>query len=108
MGAALLFVVMSIAYLGFGLLALSQDRNWGTVTGASRLSRSEKLIMRAAGYILLACGLPVALWRDGPGFGSLLWVASLSVAAVAVVATLSWRPRWLVPLAATIRAITAL
>jgi len=44
----------------------------------------------------LSCGggLACALLRDGPSFGLILWVLTLSVAAFAVATVLSWRPAW--------------
>jgi hypothetical protein len=107
MGPVLLLAIMSTAYTGFALLALSQDRNWAAVAHASLLSRWPKLILRATGYTLLAFGLWPAIWRDGAGFGSLLWATSLSIAAVAVVLTLSWRPALLRPVARVIGRVAA-
>lgn len=96
-----------ILHLGFALLALSQDRNWRLVIAAPPPSRAGKIVLRAAGSGLLALGLPLALVRDGPGFGSLLWGTMTSVAACAVTLTLSWRPSWLKPLAHTVRGLIA-
>ncbi len=36
-----------------------------------------------------------ACLRDGPSFGALLWATVISLAALAVAFTLSWRPSWL-------------
>jgi hypothetical protein len=82
-------------HAGFVLLALSQDRNWRLVVAAPPPSRVLKLAIRTAGYVLLAAALPIALWRDGPSFGSLLWGTMVSVAGCVVTLTLSWLPDWL-------------
>lgn len=92
---ALIFVL----HLGFALLALSQSRNRRTVGVAASLSRTAAMIVRALGFGLIALALPMAVWRDGGGFGSLLWACLLSIAAFAVTVTLSWRAHWLKPLA---------
>ena len=41
----------------------------------------------------------LALVRDGGGLGSLLWFTCISLAAMTVAFTLTWRPRWLRPIA---------
>lgn len=97
---ALIFVL----HLGFALLALSQDRNWRLVVAALPLSRSRKIALRIVGYALLALGLSLALWRDGPGFGSLMWGTLISLAACAITMIVSWRAHWMTPLVAVIRA----
>jgi hypothetical protein len=96
----LLFVALIfVLFLGFALLALSQNRNWRSVDVATSLSRTGVTVLRALGCGLITLALPMALWRDGGGFGSLLWVCLLSIAAFAVTLTLSWRASWLKPLA---------
>ncbi len=50
---------------------------------------------RFIGGLFLALSLSLALWRDGPGFGSLLWAALLSLAAYTLTWLLSRRPEWL-------------
>lgn len=99
MAAYLSFVgLFLLLYGGFALLALSQDQHRRAI-GAQALGRWVRKGQRIAGYFLLVLALPLALWRDGPGFGPLLWGILLSVTACAVTFTLSWRPEWLAPLA---------
>lgn len=87
-----------LLHIGFALLALSQDQHRRALSAAP-LGGHARLIQRVIAYSLIALALPLALWRDGPGFGSLLWACLLSVAAFAVTVTLSWRAHWLKPLA---------
>lgn len=96
---ALLAAVLAAAYLGFTLLALSQDRHWHHLVGGRHCPQRAVRIIRPAGYVLLLLGFCLSLVRDGPSFGSILWAATLSVAAFAVVCTLTWRPQWLRPVA---------
>lgn len=86
-------------YLGLALLALSQDRHWRAVGGVRPPGRATVVLGRIAGYALLLASLAVLLLRDGAGFGALLWSCLLMAAAFAVTATLTWRARWLRPLA---------
>jgi hypothetical protein len=99
MQAVLIVAVLATAYLGFALLALSQDRHWLHLSGARHCPPRLARIFRVAGYALLIAGLGAALLRDGAGFGSLVWMTTLTVGAFAVVCTLTWRPYWLRPLA---------
>jgi len=94
----LLAGVFLTAYLGFALLALSQARHWWRVA-ATDPPRTGVRLRRGAGAALLAASLALALLRDGPSFGALLWVTAISLAALAVALTVAWRPRWLRPLA---------
>ena len=98
--AALLIALAATAYLGFALLALSQNRHWRSVTGTATPTALVAFVLRALAGLALATSLTVALLRDGPSFGALLWATVLSTAAIAVAFTLSWRPHWLWPLAA--------
>jgi len=95
----LLLGVFAASWLGFALLALSQWRHWASVTGTALPCRVEVIVLRAGGGVTLALSLVLALLRDGPSFGSLLWATAISLAALAVAFTLAWRPAVLRPLA---------
>lgn len=97
--AMLLIAVLAASYFGFAALALSQDRHWHHLVGGRHCPPDIAKLLRYAGYVLIFCALLLALERDGPSFGSLLWATAISVAALAVVATLSWRAHWLLPVA---------
>ena len=56
-------------------------------------------VQRFAGYILLALALPLTIWRDGPGFGTLLWACLAMAAALVVTFMLSWCAHWFRPFA---------
>jgi hypothetical protein len=98
MEAALAIAVLVFVYLGFTLLALSQDRHWLHLCGERQCPRGVALSLRIAGFASLAVGLCLAVFRDGAGFGSLVWMTTLTVTSFAVVCTLTWRPHWLRPL----------
>ncbi|MDB5619890.1 MAG: hypothetical protein JWQ24_4128 [Tardiphaga sp.] len=91
----LLAMIFAAEYLGFGCLALGQSRHWQAVTGTHACPPATRALLRTGGGLLLAAGLMLAVARDGLDYGALVWVTSVTVAAVAVVATLSWPPRWL-------------
>ena len=93
----MLLALTLASYLGFALLALSQDRHWQRAGGAVPCP-ARVVPLRTLGYGLLLIALALALLRDGAGFGSLVWATMSSVGALAVVGTLTWRAHWLGPL----------
>ena len=99
-GWPLFIGIVTLAYLGFALLALGQDRNWQRVAGAASRTPLLILLLRVVGGLALSLSLTIALLSEGPSFGTLLWITLLSLSAIAVAFTLAWRPHWLRPLAA--------
>ena len=99
METVLLLATAATCYLGFALLALSQDRHWHQVEGSRNCPPHLLIPLRTAGFACLLLALVLALHRDGASFGSLLWATLISACAFAVVATLTWRAHWLRPLA---------
>lgn len=98
MAAGLLVALALVSYFGFALLALSQDRHWLRAGGEPTCPARLVTPLRGAGYGLLLAAWGLAMLRDGPSFGTLLWVTMLTVAALGVVATLAWRAAWLRPI----------
>ena len=96
----LLLLLLAAAYYGFALLALSQRRHWTRAIGEGEPPPRQARRLRVAGYALLAVAFVLAVLRDGASFGIVLWASVISVAAIAVALTLTWRPRWVRALAA--------
>jgi hypothetical protein len=97
--ATLLLAIFAASYLGFAALAMSQDRHWHRIGGGRSCPPRTAAVLRVAGYFLLIAALALALERDGAGFGSLLWGTIITIGALCVVVTLSWRAHWLRPMA---------
>ena len=97
-GWLLLVGIVTVAYLGFALLALSQARPWQRVSQARPPTDIRRLALRALGGLALVLSLVLCLVRDGPSFGALLWATAISIAAAAVAFTLTWRSSLLRPL----------
>ena len=96
MMAALLLVAASLAsYGGFACLALAMPDHWTRVSGQRSDAVPRPRVLRSAGFSMLGMAYVLCMYRDGPSFGSLLWVVQLSVAAIAVALTLTWRPKFL-------------
>jgi uncharacterized membrane protein len=99
--AGLLIAIFVSSYIGFALLAFSLTRHWRDVTGRTEPLPRRCRRFRSAGYPGLALGWALAILRDGPSLGSLLWFAVLTVAAAILALTLAWWPQRLRPLALT-------
>jgi len=99
----LLLAVFPSAYVGFACFALSQVRHWRAVVGDPPPRRMIVLALRSIGTGLLGASLALALVRDGPSFGSLLWATAISIAALAVAFSLAWQSGILRPLTAIAR-----
>lgn len=90
--------------VGFGLLALTQERHYETVFGPSHTMRPDRVArLRDLGFALVACSLPICIAASGSGFGSLLWVVLMAACAGAVALALTWQPRVLALLFASLR-----
>ena len=88
--AALLMVI------GFGLLALSQERHFETVFGRAAVSPAELVRRnRIVGAFAIAAALPICIHAEGPGFGGLLWVVVMGACAIFIALLLTWKPSWL-------------
>lgn len=84
-----------LLFLGFALLALSQERHQQRVFGSDRPLPPVSRAQRATGFIAISLALPLCVLGQGGGFGSLLWVVLMGAAAMAVALLLTWRPQWL-------------
>jgi len=93
----LLVAVLATAYVGFALLALSQPKHWRKTVRAPLPGRRRLRLLRASGGLLIAGSLALALLRDGPSFGALLWATAISLAALGAAFTLAGCPCWLRP-----------
>lgn len=90
MTALLLVAACLASYGGFACLALAMPEHWEQWGGGSRRAAAWRWL-RPAGLGLLALAYGLCVWRDGIGFGSLLWTVLISAAALAVAFTLTWR-----------------
>lgn len=102
---ALLMLAMAASCFGFACLALSMDRHREAVSAEIAWSARRLAVLRTLGGLALAASLVFALMRDGPSFGSLMWVLILTAGAIAVTFTLTWRPHWLRHMARVAKAI---
>ena len=93
------------AWLGFALLALSQERHLSRFYQSNSHPVLSRRAQRAIGFIAIGVSLVCCIAGQGASFGSLLWVLSLSATAMATALTLTWRPHWLYWLAHALRLV---
>jgi hypothetical protein len=91
--------VVALSLVALATLCLAMPRHRARVwVGERRTAVSAAL--RSAGSAALAAGAVVAMFAQGVGVGLVLWCGALTLAALCVVLCLSYRPLWLVRLAA--------
>jgi len=92
----LLLLPAALASLaGMGWLALAMEDNWQRVHGDVPLRRGKAATLRWLGALAIGAALLLCLRADHPTMAVLVWVMSLSAAALAVTLLLAWRPTWL-------------
>lgn len=83
------------AWLGFALLALSQERHFARVYRSNGPVAYKQRPQRVIGFMAIGISLVCSIASQGASFGSLLWVLAIIAAALAVALLLTWRPQWL-------------
>jgi len=78
------------ALIGFACLALGMERHQGALL-KRRLPPRERRGAAMIGWAMLALSYAAAAIAWGPAVGSVLWVGLLSLGAMMVLLTLSWR-----------------
>ena len=96
---ALLLAAYFLAWAGFALLALTQERHFYRFYTSFR-PVAQLIHAQAAIRIIATCAaLPLCIQAQGAGFGSLLWLLLATLAAMTVALQLTWAPQCLKPLA---------
>lgn len=92
--AFLLLVALVTSVTGMGWLALSVDVHWlrvyGNTPGNSPMKR-----LRILGALALAFSLALCLMVDHASMAALVWIMSLTAAALSIAFILTWRAHWL-------------
>ena len=98
--ALLLAVAFLCAFAGMGWLALAMKPHWVQVGAAVPHSRPLARRLRFFGGACLLLSLAVCLIADDASMACLVWIMTLSAAALLVAMTLAHAPRSLAFLAA--------
>jgi len=86
-------VIASVA--GMSWFALSLDAHWLQVHGNVPRGHQTARCLRVAGVFALLASLVLCLVVDHASMASLVWVMTLTAAALLVAFTLTWRAQWL-------------
>ena len=100
---ALLLLAALLSWLGFALLALTQERHFALFYTSFSPFDQWIRAQAATGIIAICLTLPLCLKAQGAGFGSLLWVLLTTFTAMTVALQLTWAPNALRPLARLIQ-----
>lgn len=90
-----------LAFCGFAVLSLSMEKHYEQVFAQAPAGQRLR-ILRYCGWLLLAVAAWPAIQHAGGSIGLAIWAGELTLAAVAVMLTLSYIPRqllWVVCLA---------
>ena len=99
MHAVTLLLALLAALAGMGWLAVAMPVHWQQVECGGPPSRRAALAARGLGALGIAASFALCFAADHASMASLVWVMTLSAAALGVALLLSWRPGWLRPLA---------
>ncbi|WP_295471392.1 DUF3325 domain-containing protein [uncultured Pseudomonas sp.] len=87
-----------LCYSGFTALCLSMERHYADLLGGKPGTR-RCLLLRSAGWLLLALSLCGAVATRGVTMGLVEWAAVLMGSGVLLVFLMPYQPRWVVRLA---------
>ena len=85
-------IFLLAAFAGFAAICAGTKRHYGQVFGRP-ITPGRGPMLRIAGGALLAIAWAACAYCWGAGMGTVAWVCVLPVAAVAVVACLTYSPR---------------
>ncbi|MBY8822800.1 DUF3325 domain-containing protein [Sphingomonas colocasiae] len=86
-------LALVLALSGFALLALSLAKHHRDLIGGMP-SRTAERRLRTGGWLLLSVSLTSCIAADGLSIGLVLWSGTLTIAALAVVAMITYQELW--------------
>lgn len=95
MAALLLLFAILAGYTGFACLALAMPEHWESAADDPDEQALRRHGLRLSGALALCMALAICTWRDGVGFGALLWALLMYASAIGVTLTLAWCPQLL-------------
>lgn len=93
MNSLILVFASMMAIVAHACFALTMPRHWREASQRASSTPPHPRRLRSAGFAALGGCLALCIWRDGAGFGIVLWVMLVSAAAFLVALLLSWRPQ---------------
>ncbi|MBB3103851.1 DUF3325 domain-containing protein [Azomonas macrocytogenes] len=89
---------LALCFSGFAALCLAMNRHYGQVFGTDAPA-DKRLPLQIGGWLMLAFAIFVCIDARGISVGIVQWIVQLTLAALALVLLLAYRPRLIVPLA---------
>lgn len=89
-GVLLFCLAVMTSFAGFALFAASQRQHRAAIARALPIIAFSPRWQRWAGASLLAGSMAIAMLRDGPAFGFVIWALTVPVTAFLVAALLAW------------------
>jgi hypothetical protein len=83
---------------GFAWLALAMDVHWKQVHGSGTPPQGRRMLLRLTASAAFLISLLLCNLSDHTTIAALVWVMALTVGALLVAFTLTWRPSLLRPL----------
>lgn len=88
----------ALGFSGLAALSLGMDKHHEQALGREP-GRGRRWALTLLGWCLLGWAAFHGMQAYGPSVGLAIWVSELAVTAIVALLVLSYRPRWLVPLA---------
>lgn len=95
----LVYAALAAALAGFAGLSLAIDRHWQALYGRGSSPGAKTRWLQGCGSAGLLLSLAASLALKGATQGWVLWLGALTAGAAAVVLTLTYQARRLIPLA---------
>jgi hypothetical protein len=91
----LLGSTLAFAICGMAWLALAMDAHWRQLHVDKPLTEATAQRLRISGAVALLISLGCCSAAEHASMAALVWIMSLTAAALLVTFTLAYRPRWL-------------
>lgn len=88
----MILATLALLLAGLAALALSMHKHHRDLLGTAP-RRGRVLLLRGAGWALLGLSAAACIAGQGVSVGIVFWFGTLTVAALAVAAALTWRTR---------------
>lgn len=90
-------ICLALAYSGWSALSMGMDRHYADVHGrGAEPAPKMRSRYRFAGALALSATFAICVASDGWGIGPVYWMGTISMAALIIVAVLSYAPHWTV------------
>jgi hypothetical protein len=101
--SAILALAFAGNFVGMTYLALAMKPHWDQTRAPDSYPAGRARTLRRSGGVAFGISLVLCALADHASMAALVWVMTLTAAALAVTFTLAYRPRWLAFLVSWLR-----